>query len=61
MIGETSDCINALNEAAAAFVSVGQTDLAITCLERYDKLAKAAGQPQQFQARIAEIRGMKKS
>jgi hypothetical protein len=59
-IGETSDRINVLNEAADVYLRVGQPDLAARCLERYDTMAKRAGLPLQFQARIAEIKAMKR-
>jgi hypothetical protein len=55
--GRTQDQVNAVSEAAEVDIRVGQWQLAVRCMQRYDNAAGNAGRPLQFQARIAELAG----
>jgi len=56
MVGETSDRIDCLSEASESHKLVGQTDLAIKCLEKYDLMAAATGGKAVFTNRLIELR-----
>ena len=58
-VGDTSDQIDAVAEAAESHRLAGHKDLAVKCLERYDAHAVQHGHKPVFQARIAEIRASK--
>ena len=59
--GETSDRIDCLSEAAESYRLVGQVDMAIKTLEKYDVMLAATGGKTVFTERLRELRAAPKS